>query len=386
MTTGYDVHSYGRMVEDTVRMSAYREALIRHVKPGSVVVELGAGPGVMAMLACQLGAAKVYAIEPDPSIELLRRFAKQNGFADRIVCIPKMSTEVDLPELGDVLLSDLRGTIPLHQTHIPSIRDARLRLLKPGGKQLPQRDRLMVGLSRDDVQYVALQRPWRHNDFGLKLDAGRGYGMNTWRSANVPSMVSVGEPKQWAEIDYRTVESPDVAGSVELAGEAGERINGLQVWFEAEVCDGIGYSTGPDQPEQVYGRLWLPLEEEVTFEAGETARVELDMRLISGAYVSRWSTLVGRPGAPRPRVQMRQSTLGSLLMSPADLVRLSLSYAPTLGGRSEVARYVLERFDGKNTVSNIARQAAAAFPAELRHEQDAIELVRDLAARYSPNP
>lgn len=51
-------------------MSAYVAGLRQAVTPGCTVIDLGAGPGLFALLACQFGAGHVWAIEPDPSIHL----------------------------------------------------------------------------------------------------------------------------------------------------------------------------------------------------------------------------------------------------------------------------------------------------------------------------
>ena len=37
----YDIKGYGAMIDDSVRNDAYREALRRHVRPGSVVLDIG---------------------------------------------------------------------------------------------------------------------------------------------------------------------------------------------------------------------------------------------------------------------------------------------------------------------------------------------------------
>ncbi len=385
MTTGYDIHSYGRMIEDPVRMGAYGAALRKHVKAGMVVVELGSGPGIMAMMACQLGASRVYAIEPDPSIDLARRLAQTNGFDDRIVCIRKLSTDVELPERGDLLLSDLRGTLPLLEHHIGSIKDARERLLKPGAQQLPQRDTLMVGLARDDGEFARLQRPWRANTLGLDLRAGYDFGINMLRGVDQKSNVSLGVGQAWGVVDYRTVESPNVSGRVEFSPPAGERVNGLELWFEAEVCDGIGYSTGPDQPSQVYGRGWLPLQDELVVGEAETITVELAMNLVNGAYLTRWTTSIGRPGDAAPRLRFRQSTLGSAVLSQSELKRFDLAHAPVAADRTRAAQFALAQFDGQRSVASIAAALRADFPQAFRSDQVAVDFVRDLARRYCPD-
>src|SRR5216684_6176512 len=105
----YDLSSYGRMIADRIRVDAYAKALRKVIRPGAVVVDIGTGPGIMAVLACQLGASRVYAIEPGEIIQVARTIAAANGCADKIEFFEEVSSRVTLPERADVILSDLRG-------------------------------------------------------------------------------------------------------------------------------------------------------------------------------------------------------------------------------------------------------------------------------------
>ena len=149
----YRLRDSAAMIEDAVRTPAYLAALEQAVRPGSVVVEIGTGTGFFAIIAARLGARRVYAIESDTSIRLAREVAALNGCADRIEFIEALSTDVTLPEQGDVLLSDLRGVLPTLGVHIPSIVDARARLLKPGGIQIPSEDTLWMALLESPRQW-----------------------------------------------------------------------------------------------------------------------------------------------------------------------------------------------------------------------------------------
>ena len=71
----YSLHFYGQMLADATRMEAYGAALRQTVRPDSVVMDLGCGPGVFAVLACKLGARRVYAVEPENVISLAREIA-----------------------------------------------------------------------------------------------------------------------------------------------------------------------------------------------------------------------------------------------------------------------------------------------------------------------
>src|SRR5687768_12813489 len=109
----YSISSYGKMIADSIRTQAYASAIGRAIKPDSVVLDIGTGIGIFAMLACQFGARRVYAIEPDDAIQVARETAAANGFADRIEFIQGLSTRIALPERVDVIVSDLRGVLPL---------------------------------------------------------------------------------------------------------------------------------------------------------------------------------------------------------------------------------------------------------------------------------
>src|ERR1051326_6442715 len=107
----YDIVDYGLMIADERRMGAYAEALRRAVKPGAVVIDIGTGTGIFALIACRLGARRVYAIEPDNSIHLAAQVASANGSPDHIEFVQVILDYSVLPETADVIVSDIRGIL-----------------------------------------------------------------------------------------------------------------------------------------------------------------------------------------------------------------------------------------------------------------------------------
>jgi hypothetical protein len=108
----YSLQGYGNMIADAVRTDAYAAALRDAVRPGSVVVDIGTGPGLFAILACRFGARRVIAIESGDIIEVARRVALANGCADRIEFVHADSRSVEIGERADVVVADLHGVLP----------------------------------------------------------------------------------------------------------------------------------------------------------------------------------------------------------------------------------------------------------------------------------
>src|SRR5690242_14709094 len=97
------------MIFDEVRTSAYARAISLAVKDGDVVVDVGTGTGLLALLAVKAGAKRVYAIEKTSIIDVARANANKLGVAGRIEFIRDDSRNARLPEKADVIVSEVIG-------------------------------------------------------------------------------------------------------------------------------------------------------------------------------------------------------------------------------------------------------------------------------------
>src|SRR4051794_7955699 len=94
----YSVSDYGRMIADSARREAYSEAMRRAITPESIVLDIGAGTGYFSVLACQMGARRVYALEPGNVFPLLKQVVAENHCAERVECMAELSTAITLPQ------------------------------------------------------------------------------------------------------------------------------------------------------------------------------------------------------------------------------------------------------------------------------------------------
>jgi protein arginine N-methyltransferase 1 len=382
--TGYRIVSYGDMITDRPRMDAYASALQQSVRPGSVVLDIGAGTGIFSLLACQFGAAEVHAIEPNEAIELARTMAQANGYADRISFHQTLSTALTLPRPADVIISDLRGVLPLFQHHIGAIADARKRLLANDGALIPSRDSLWAALIEDPKLYRPYAEPWIQNDYGLELSAGHPLVVNTWRKVNAKAEQLLVPPQHWATLDYCTIEQPDVIGQLAWTAERPGTAHGLLVWFDAELADGIGFSNAPGQPELIYGQALFPLREPVPLSEGDVVSISLKADLVDDDYLWRWDTRVTADGeAWRVKARFRQSTFYGAPISLDKLKQREAGYIPPPAEAAEIDQFVLAQLDGRTSLGEIATGLRARFPQCFTRQQDALSRAADVTQRYA---
>jgi protein arginine N-methyltransferase 1 len=378
----YSLSAYGVMLADSIRMSAYEAALRASIGPGAVVVDIGAGTGVMSLLACQMGAAHVYAIEPNSAIEVARAIAQANGCADRITFIQDSSTRVTLPQPADVIVADLRGVLPLYGQHLPSLIDARSRLLRPGGVLIPQRDILRAAVVHAPEAYARVVGSFDGSPFGLDMTAARGITVNTWAKARIKSEQMLCPPQTWATLSYMSIEQADVRGSLGWTAEQSGEAHGLYVWFDAELAAGIGFSNQPGLPELIYGGAFMPWEQPVRLAAGDQVEVRLAADLVGDDYIWRWQTRV-RAADGAHKAAFQQSTFFGVPLPAAALHRRSPAFVPRLSDDGQVDRFILHHMDGSRSLLALARLVVEQFPARFSGEQAALSYVADLAATYS---
>ena len=380
--TGYSLLSYGEMINDSARMGPYADALARCVKPGDVVLDVGAGTGIFSLLACQLGAERVFAIEPDDAIQLAPELASANGCEDRITFIQSISTEVDLPIMANVMVSDLRGVLPLLEHHIAAVVDARERLLVPGATQIPASDSLWATVVEDAPCYRKFAEPWSGNVHGLDMRAGLTRATSTWRRHAVKPEQLLADPQCWATLDYRTITSTNVSGQVTLIATRRGTAHALLLWFDAELCEGVGFSNAPTAPELLYGQAFFPLGKPVELEAGDEVTLKLSAHLIGGDYIWSWHTRINSGSSSVVKAEFSQSTFEGMVANAERLKRREQEFVPPASESLQVDRMCLELVDGGRSLGAIAEQLAAQFPSRFATRQKALDHVADLTNNY----
>jgi protein arginine N-methyltransferase 1 len=385
----YTISQLGNMYTNKARLDAYGAALCRVVTPNSVVLDIGAGTGIFALLACRYGARRVYAVESDNAINLARAFAAANGYSDRLTCIQSVSTRIELPERADVIISDLSGQLPLFERHIPAIIDARDRFLAPGGILIPQKDHLRAAIVEATDDYQKLVQPWSENALGLDLRIGWRLVANICASLTGKQAKYLTRSVTLATLDHRSIVDSNIRRDVIWTVDRPGTGHGAAVWFDRVVADRITISTNPDAPEavnvaSVYGTAFFPWLSPVDLKIGDRIGFRVKADLVVDRYVWRWETIVYARGRRREiKAHFHQSSLGGSPQSLGSLSRREAEYIPAANKDAEIDCFVLSKIDGRTSLFQIAQALAATFPSRFKGLQDALSRVADLAEQYS---
>ena len=381
---GYSLSNYGDMIADLSRRNGYFSALRQVIRPGSVVLDIGAGTGIFALMACRLGASRVYAIEPADAILVARELAVHNGFADRIVFIQDVSTRVSLPERVDVVVADLRGALPLFQHHLPVLADVRQRFLASDGVLVPHRDELYASVVEAPELYRSLTAIWAEGCEGIDLRPVGRFATNTPAKVYLRPEQLLARPLLWDTLDYRSRIDADVAGELTWTIERAGTVHGLAVWFDAYLVADISFSNAPSAPRALYGQSFFPLTAPVPVEVGDTVTASLEARLVGDDYVWRWNTVVRDASNPaRVKARYRQSSFLGYPLSPRSLRNRAIDHVPVLDQEGRIDQRILSLMDGRRSLEEIAQELSRDFSGPFPTWQDALPRVGALSVQYT---
>jgi len=280
MYAEFEIHR--TMIRDLVRTQAFRQAIDAAVRPGDIVLDVGAGSGILSLFAARAGAACVYAVEQTSIAVLAQEMATANGVADIVQVIQGDITELELPGCVDVIVSEWLGGFGIDEGMLPPVITARDRWLKPGGVMIPDSVTAWVALVHD--RYLAETVDFlQENPYGLDLgdlvektvnEISYSGGFRHLAASDRRS-----EPARlWTTnaglISLTEAQAPHHAEGLLAIHEYGSA-NALALWFGAELVPGISLSVGPGDPPTHWGMTTAPLRAPLELTPGTGVRFKV---------------------------------------------------------------------------------------------------------------
>ena len=298
-----EIEVHRTMICDRVRTEAFRRAIDAMVRPGDIVLDVGAGSGILSVFAARAGAARVYAVERTTVAVLAQELAAANGIAEIVRVIHGDVMEIELPERVDLIVSEWLGGFGIDEGMLVPVIAARDRWLEPGGVMVPRSVTAWAALVHDrhlgeTVEFL------RDNPYDVRLDGLVEMTVNeisysgTFRHLTADDRRS--EPgRLWTTdadlISLEQAQAPHEAETL-LQVSAHGRANALALWFTADLAPGVALSVGPDDPPTHWGMTTAPLRSpvELTPDMVVRARVRTALARPAGTWTS-WA--IAMPGA-----------------------------------------------------------------------------------------
>lgn len=374
------IDEHRQYLSDPNRLDAFSRAIQSVVRPGSVVLDLASGTGILGLMACRAGAARVYSVEVGGMIEVARSIAAENGYADRVVFIKGFSSHVDLPERVDVVIADQIGNFGFNAGIVEYFADARLRFLKPEGVTVPRRLDLHLCLVESPTLDAQVEF-WSSAPSGFRFDSVKELAANTGYQVDYAAADLLSPPETLASVLLDSTVAP-IRGTASLRAERGGVIHGLGGWFAAELAHGISMTNSPLAAASIRRRqVFFPIRPALPVAAGDL--VEVAMTILPKDGMVSWSADIREAKSGAHRKSNRHSTWKGMLLDREDLARTHPDFVPVLNDRGEARRTVVNLCDGSRSLCAIEEEITLRHPALFKSRAEAEEFVAEVVTRYA---
>jgi protein arginine N-methyltransferase 1 len=276
------------LLQDQVRTNAFRDAIRRCVTPDSIVLDLGTGSGILALFAAEAGARRVFAIDATHSADLASFLTRHLGFSDRIHVVHDHSTNVELPERANLLVTETLGSFGLNEQILSSVIDARARLLTADAVIIPRRIELFLVPSDDASIYERRVSWWNGKPYGFDFSPLAVFASNIVFVGSIGGASFLALPAMVIDTDLAAITTADVSGHAHFIVARGGRMHGFAGWFRAALADGIELSN--ETPGTSWEHVFLPIESPIDVGAGTL--IDVDLQSHDGV-TWRWKGTIG---------------------------------------------------------------------------------------------
>ncbi len=296
------------LIADRVRNEAFYRALAAVIRRGeTVVADIGAGTGLLGLMAAKLGAREVYLYEAAGVAGVAADVIARNR-ASNCHLIPCHSTEMQDPPRADVVVSETLGNYPFEENIIATLNDARARFLKPGGAIVPSGIRQYaapVVSGRIAGELAA----WDGVGWGLDFEPAKRKSLNNIyvRSIAPEELLGAGAAAvEWDAVEFSKANRANRRGTAAWKIETPAAVFGFATWWTADLGSGVSLSTAPGAPRTHWEQLYFPLLRPIEARRGDTVSVSFRSRSSeeAGTHLAWEAAVADAKGETRDRQKL----------------------------------------------------------------------------------
>ncbi|XP_004251660.1 protein arginine N-methyltransferase 1.1 [Solanum lycopersicum] len=264
------------MLKDVVRTKTYQNVIYKNsfLFKDKVVLDVGAGTGILSLFCAKVGAKHVYAIECSSMADTAQEIVKLNGFSDVITVIKGKVEEIDLPvPQVDIIISEWMGYFLLYENMLDTVLYARDKWLVKDGVVLPDKASLYL-TAIEDADYKEDKIEFWNSVYGFDMSCIRKQAMMEPIVDTVDQNQIVTNCQLLKTMDISKMTSGDASFTApfKLIAERDDYIHALVAYFDVSFtkCHKLlGFSTGPKSRSTHWKQTVLYLEDVITVCHGE---------------------------------------------------------------------------------------------------------------------
>eukprot|EP00246_Nothoceros_aenigmaticus_P009631 TRINITY_DN252_c0_g1_i2.p1 TRINITY_DN252_c0_g1~~TRINITY_DN252_c0_g1_i2.p1 ORF type:complete len:393 (+),score=65.62 TRINITY_DN252_c0_g1_i2:257-1435(+) len=271
------------MLKDTVRTKTYQNVIYQNnfLFKDKIVLDVGAGTGILSLFCAKGGAKHVYAVECSTMADTATEIVKLNGYSDVITILKGKVEEIDLPTPHvDVIISEWMGYFLLFENMLDTVLYARDKWLAPDGIVLPDKTSLYL-TAIEDAEYKQEKINFWNSVYGFDMSCIRKQAMLEPLVDTVDSNQIVTTAHLLKTMDISKMRTGDASFSAnfKLVASRNDFIHALVAYFDVSFTKchkptsfstgTIGFSTGPKSRPTHWKQTVMYLEDVITICEGE---------------------------------------------------------------------------------------------------------------------
>ncbi len=275
------------MVGDQPRTNAFAKAIAEVVKPGDIVIDVGAGTGVLSLLAAKAQAKQVTGIERSDMAILAKKLIQSNGYENCIDIFHGYAHDFKPKEPADVIISEWLGHMAYVEGMFRSVIEVRDTCLKPGGILLPSAVDVMLA-PIDDKELYFEHGPgfWSERDIhGIDFSSftDKELQMGHVSQLLVPDRYLLSPGVAIHHLDTITAKPGDEwsSGTVKYEITRDGTLNGFVGWFQTQLSPNVLLNTAPNCPRTHWEQTYFPYCP-TPVRAGQTLLLDYRMDELAG--------------------------------------------------------------------------------------------------------
>lgn len=349
------------------RNDLYRAAIGAVLKEGDKVADLGCGVGVLGFLCLEAGAAKVYGIDHSDAIHLARESAVRAGYRERYECMANSTFWERLPEPVDLLICDHVGFLGVDYGIINMLTDARDRMLKPGGKIMPESiDLILAAASSDECRELA--GVWSSKEVPDQFHWLDEYNRNTRHSYQYKPEELISSATTIGSVAFDTDIPKNFSFQTTLHIATSGMFEGMAGWFDCHLGGGVRMTNSPLAEESIKRpQTFLPIAKPFPVKEGD--QIPVSLKFLDDGTMITWSV---QPPDGQPK--QTQSTWSSTILRPEDMLKQS-NDALQLSDRGKAVGFILSKIDQGLKRPEIESEMIARFPDLFPTDRSAADYV-----------